>query len=70
MKLQVNEAPLDRAIRIVLGLVLAIAAAGGTFVAPWLYVAWVVSALLLVTGITGFCPLYALLRVSTVRRPH
>jgi hypothetical protein len=70
MKLQVNEAPLDRAIRIVLGIVLAIAAVSGTFVAPWLYVAWVVTALLLVTGITGFCPLYALLRVSTVRRPN
>ncbi len=70
MKLKVNEAPLDRAIRIVLGFGLAIAAVSGALVAPWLYVAWVVTALLLVTGITGFCPLYALLRVSTVRRPH
>ena len=65
MKLQLNEAPIDRVIRIVLGIALAGVALAGAVTAPWLYVAWVVAALALVTGIVGFCPLYALLRVST-----
>jgi len=68
MKLQANEAPIDRALRIVLGIVIGAVALAGPLVAPWLYAAWVVAALLLVTGIVGFCPLYAILRVST--KPH
>ena len=68
MKLPTNEAPIDRGLRILIGVVLAVAAVAGTFAAPWLYVAWVVAAILVVTGIVGFCPLYAILRVST--KPH
>jgi len=68
MKLQANEAPIDRALRIVLGIVIGAVALAGPLVAPWLYAAWVMAALLLVTGIVGFCPLYAILRVST--KPH
>jgi len=68
MKLQANEAPIDRALRIVLGIVIGAVALAGPLVAPWLYAAWAVAALLLVTGIVGFCPLYAILRVST--KPH
>jgi len=33
--------------------------------APVLYVTWVVAAVALATGIVGFCPLYAILRLST-----
>ena len=65
MKLEINEAPVDRAVRVVLGIVLAAVAIGGAVSAPLLYVVWLVAAILLVTGIVGFCPLYALLRVST-----
>jgi Protein of unknown function (DUF2892) len=65
MKLEINEAPIDRAIRIVAGIALAAVALGGAVTAPLLYVVWVVAAIALVTGIVGFCPLYALLRVST-----
>jgi Protein of unknown function (DUF2892) len=68
MKLQVNEAPFDRIIRIVLGIVLGVAAAAGGIAAPVLYVAWVVAAIAVVTGIVGFCPLYAVLRVGTKSR--
>jgi Inner membrane protein YgaP-like, transmembrane domain len=68
MKLPTNEAPFDRGLRILIGVVLAIAAVAGTFAAPWLYVAWVAAAILVVTGIVGFCPLYAILRVSTKPR--
>jgi hypothetical protein len=65
MKLEINEAPADRIIRIVAGIALAAVAIGGAVTAPLLYVVWLVAAILLVTGIVGFCPLYALLRVST-----
>jgi Inner membrane protein YgaP-like, transmembrane domain len=65
MKLQTNEAPLDRALRILLGIVLGAVTLAGAIVTPWLYAAWVVAAILVVTGIVGFCPLYAVLRVST-----
>jgi hypothetical protein len=65
MKLEINEAPIDRAIRIVLGIALAAVALGGAASSPLLYVVWVVAAIALGTGIVGFCPLYALLRVST-----
>jgi hypothetical protein len=65
MKLEINEAPIDRVIRIVLGIALAAVALGGAVSSPLLYVVWVVAAIALGTGIVGFCPLYALLRVST-----
>ena len=65
MKPEINEAPIDRVVRVVLGIVLAAVAVGGAVIAPLLYVVWLVAAILLVTGIVGFCPLYALLRVGT-----
>jgi uncharacterized membrane protein YjjP (DUF1212 family) len=65
MKFEINEAPIDRAIRVVLGIALAAVAIGGVVSAPLLYGVWVVAAIALITGIVGFCPLYALLRVST-----
>jgi hypothetical protein len=65
MKIQINEAPIDRAIRIVLGLALAAVGVAGVVAAPTVYATSVVAAVLLVTGIVGFCPLYAILRLST-----
>jgi Flp pilus assembly protein TadB len=65
MKLQINESPIDRAIRIVLGIALVAVGVAGLVTAPILYVTWVVAAVALVTGIVGFCPLYAILRLST-----
>ena len=56
MRLQVNEGPLDRLARIVLGLGLATAVAAGLFAAPVLYVALLLGTIGFVTGVTGFCP--------------
>ena len=67
MKLTMNESPLDRIIRIVAGLGLAGLAIAGVTAAPVAYAVWLVAAILLVTGIVGFCPLYALFRVRTKR---
>jgi hypothetical protein len=65
MKLGTNEATIDRVIRVIFGVALGAVALSGAVVAPWLYLVWLVAAIALVTGIVGFCPLYALLRVST-----
>ncbi len=70
MKLKMNESPLDRIARIVVGIVLLALIAAGTLAAPWLYLAGAVGAILLVTGIVGFCPLYAILRISTLAARH
>jgi DUF2892 family protein len=68
MKFQVNEGPLDRFVRILIGLALYAAAAAGLFAAPLVYGVLVGGTIALVTGITGFCPTYVLLGISTLRR--
>jgi hypothetical protein len=68
MKLPQNEAPLDRIIRVIVGALLVVAAVTGLVAAPISYIALAVAAILLVTGIVGFCPLYAVLHVSTAPR--
>lgn len=62
-----NESALDRWIRLIIGAVLiwlgGWAAGGG-----WGIAALVVGAILVFTGITGFCALYRLFGISTYRR--
>ena len=70
MTLMTNESLIDRIVRVGLGVGLAVLLVAGVVAAPLLYVAWVVAAIALVTGIVGFCPLYALLRISTKRATH
>ena len=65
MNFSSNESTADRLIRVVAGIVLAALAVTGTITAPLVYVAWVVAAIAVVTGVVGFCPLYALLRIGT-----
>ena len=64
-QLPINVGPLDRAIRVALGLVLIVLSVAGpqslwglAGVAP------------LLSGTSGYCPLYAILDFSTVRTPH
>ena len=70
MKLARNESPIDRIIRIVIGIGLAGLTLTGGVTAPLLYLVWAVAAIALVTGIVGFCPLYALFRIGTRRAAH
>jgi hypothetical protein len=65
MKLGQNESTIDRVIRIALGLALVALAVTGVVAAPWTYIVWAVAAIALITGAVGFCPLYAIFRVST-----
>jgi uncharacterized membrane protein HdeD (DUF308 family) len=59
-----NEASWDRIVRVVAGVGL-VGFGIGVFASPWSWLAAVVGAVLLVTGIVGFCPLYALLHLRT-----
>lgn len=66
MKIPTNEGALDRTLRVVAGLAVGWVFLTGTLTGVAAGVALALSLLLLLTGITGFCPLYALLHVSTV----
>lgn len=66
MKFQVNEGPIDRLVRVSVGVGMFGLAATGWVTAPALYLVLLVGTIGLVTGITGFCPTYALLGISTL----
>jgi hypothetical protein len=66
MMFQVNEGPIDRLIRILVGVGLFTVAAAGLVTPPVLYGVLLLGTIGLVTGITGFCPTYVLLEISTV----
>ncbi len=60
--MKTNESPIDRIVRIVVGVgILSLAFVGPK--TPWAYV----GILPILTGIVGICPLYSLLGVSTCR---
>ena len=65
--MKTNEAGIDRALRIVLGLALLML----VFVGPHTPWGWL-GVVPLATGIVGFCPLYRLLGIDTCRfaKPH
>lgn len=65
MKLPQNVGSVDRITRIVVGVALVAVAIGGPVTGPLLAVTWIVAAIMLVTGAIGFCPLYAILGIST-----
>ncbi len=65
MKITQNEHPADRIVRVILAVALGAALLTGTLAAPLGYVAALLAAMMLVTGLTGFCPLYALAGIRT-----
>jgi uncharacterized membrane protein HdeD (DUF308 family) len=67
--METNEGTIDRVVRLILGIVLL---AGGLYLAcfatttiVWGWLAALIGVILLVTGAIGFCPIYALLKIST-----
>jgi hypothetical protein len=63
-----NESGLDRIIRVIIGLVFIGLFAAGVVVG-WLgWLLLVIGAILLGTGIIGFCPLYAALKLNTNKK--
>jgi hypothetical protein len=63
-----NESNVDRIIRAVAGVVLLFLGFGGALSGGLAVVANVLGAVLLLTGALGFCPLYALLKLSTLKK--
>lgn len=57
-----NEGTIDRALRIIVGIVLLYLAFTGQYT-PWTWIGVVP----LVTGLIGFCPLYRLLGMNTCK---
>ena len=63
--MKLNLGTFDRVLRIVLALVLALLLVTGTLSGTFGWVLGIAAIVLLVTGVISFCPLYALLRLST-----
>jgi hypothetical protein len=67
MKIPKNESNTDRAVRIVIGIVvLSLALLKLTGAAQ--VVAVIVGAIALITGLVGFCALYSLLGINTLKK--
>jgi hypothetical protein len=62
---KVNEASWDRIARVVLGVVFMYLWLGGVLSGALAITLAVLGAVFIVTGIVGFCPIYALLHVAT-----
>ena len=63
--MKTNESGLDRLIRIVLGVVFLALSFGNVVTGGFGIVLIILGAILLLTGVVGFCPLYALLKINT-----
>lgn len=66
--MKLNESNVDRIIRAVAGIVLLYLGFGGALAGGTAIVADVLGLVLLVTGAIGFCPLYAMLKFSTLKQ--
>ncbi len=63
--MKVNEGTIDRVVRVIAGLVLIGLAYTGTLVGVWVWIGGVIGAVLLLTGLLGMCPAYAIFGMST-----
>jgi hypothetical protein len=63
--MKVNQANWERMARVVLGIVLLYIGFGGLVTGTWGIVAEIVGVIALLTGLTGWCPIYALLKTGT-----
>lgn len=60
-----NEASWDRIARVALGIILFVLGLTGVVSGALAILLYVLGVILVVTGAAGFCPLYALLKLST-----
>jgi DUF2892 family protein len=63
--MKLNVGTIDRALRVIAGLVLIGLAATGTLIGVWVWIGWVIGAVLVLTGVVGICPAYAIFGMST-----
>lgn len=65
--MKVNMGGLDRGLRIVLAIVVALLIGTGTLTGTWAIVLGIVAVVFLATSLIGMCPLYALLGINTCK---
>lgn len=63
--MKTNESGLDRIIRVVLGIALIVLGFAGYVTGTLGLIFKIVGPIALLTGLIGFCPLYALLKIKT-----
>ena len=66
--MKTNESSIDRGVRAILGLVLIVAALATGQTGALKIVLGAVGGIALLTGLVGFCPLYAMLGINTCPR--
>jgi len=66
--MKLNESNVDLIIRVVAGVVLLFLGFGGALSGTLAVVADILGVVLLFTGAVGFCPLYAMLKFSTLKQ--
>jgi hypothetical protein len=66
--MKLNESNVDRIIRVVVGIVLLFLGFGGALSGATAVIADLIGVVLLLTGVVGFCPLYAMLKLSTLNK--
>jgi hypothetical protein len=57
----------DKIIRYIIAIVAIYVAYSGMVIAPWSYVLYAVAAIMILTGLTGFCPLYSIFGLNTCK---
>lgn len=60
-----NESNLDRIIRVIIGVVLLVLGWGGFIGGTWGLVFKIVGFLPLITGLSGYCLIYSIFKIST-----
>jgi hypothetical protein len=66
--MKLNESNIDRILRVVAGIVLLYLGFGGVLSGGLAVVADVLGVVMLLTGAVGFCPIYALFKLSTLKK--
>ena len=64
-----NEHSTDRILRIVISLIIAFFIFSGSISGTAAIIAGIFAFIFLFTALTGFCPLYALIGISTAKKP-
>jgi len=63
--MKTNESGIDRIIRVVVGIVLFVLYFTGTVTGGLGIALIILGSILVITGLVGFCPLYAILKIKT-----
>lgn len=66
--MKTNESGLDRVIRVTIGLILVTLYATGIAQGGFGIVSFILGGILIVTGVFGFCPVYALFKFQTKKK--